>query len=114
MKHGKKLREIIEESPDSIAAVVAQDCLYSENAETYLSDLLQHGCQSGIVSGLIYYTDTKDFFIRHMEEIDELRGELEDSLGEPLKIGTPAYNWLAWFGYEETARKLAEKLGIEA
>jgi hypothetical protein len=112
MKHVKKLREIAKEK-GSIRVDVAQDMLDSEDGEMYLKDLLNHGCQSGMVSGLIYYTDTKAFYIEHIDEIDELREEMENETGEPLKIGMPSYNWLAWFGYEETARKIANELSIE-
>lgn len=111
-KHKKALKAIAKEK-GTIRAEVAQDALYSENVETYFRDLLQHGCQSGMVSGLVYYTDTKAFYIRHIDEIDELREEMEQSIGEPIEIGHPVYNWLAWFGYEETARKIADELGIE-
>jgi len=112
MKYQKKLEAIAREQ--GIRAIVAQDALDAENAESYLSDVLQHGCQSGIVSDLIYYTDTKKFFIDNMEEIEELLSETEDSIGETLEKSYPLYNWMAWFGYEETARKIAEEISIEA
>lgn len=37
----------------------------------YLQDIVQHGCQSGIVSELIYYSDTIAFYDEHEEEIWE-------------------------------------------
>lgn len=114
----KKLQAIIDEDKESIRAYVAEDILdsldgYNGDAAGYLKDVSYGGCQSGMVSGLVYYTDTKAFYIKYIDEIDELREEMEQSIGEPLKIGFPSYNWLAWFGYEETARKIADELGIE-
>ena len=113
MKYQKKLETIRDNEPKTIRAEVAMDMLESEDGEMYLRDLLQHGCQSGMVSDLIYYHDTKAFFVEYMDEIEELKDEMEESIGEPLKIESPMYNWLAWFGYEETARKIADELGVE-
>lgn len=109
----QSLKKIILADRSSIRAVVAQDALDAEDPAGYLKDVLAHGCQSGIVSNLIYYTDTKDFFLTHMDEIDDIRKELEDNLGEPLKIEQPMYNYLAWLGYEETARSIASELDID-
>lgn len=112
MDYTKKLKGLLKEATE-LEKEVIEDALNAEEAKSYLQDVLRHGCQSGMVSGLIYYHDTKLFYIKHIDEIDELRGELEDSIGEPLKIGFPSYNWLAWFGYAETARKIADKIGLE-
>lgn len=112
--HVKKLKSIIAENKESIRAIVAQDALDSDDVENYLRDVCEYGCAAGTVNGLIYLSDTKEFFIKHLEEIEELREEMEDSMGEPLKIGVPMYNWLAWFAYEEMAYRLAsDDLGIE-
>ena len=84
-----------------------------------LSDLMQHGCQSGMVSSLIYYTDTTAFFKEHRQEIQALATELADGCGcsigdllrgwdksDPFANETTNQNLLAWFGFEETARQL--------
>ena len=83
-----------------------------------IDDLLQYGCQSGMVSGLIYYDDTVKFYKRHKREIQSLLQELLADTG--LSIGelfgdkwdendifaeeTSNQNLLAWFGFEKTAR----------
>ena len=109
----EKLQALLLESENDLEKYVINDLLDEEDTEQYLKDVLTHGCQSGTVNSLIYYNQTKDFFIKYIEEIDELREEMEENTGQPLEIGTPLYNWLAWFGYEETARKVADKLQIE-
>jgi len=109
----KQLKELLENSSNKLEKEVIQDLLDDEEPKAYLKDLLNHGCVSGMVSNLIYYKDTEAFYIKFIDEIDELREEYEEMLGEPLKIGYPLYNWLAWFSYEETARRIAEKLNIE-
>ena len=95
--------------------------------ELIMEDLLQYGCQSGMVSELIYYCDTMKFYKRHKEEINGLLYEMAESIGEepsgllgdrwdkedPLALQEGNQNLLAWFGFEESARNLASKLGLE-
>ena len=100
---------------------------YDSGAEGVLKDLFYGGCQSGMVGKLIYYADTVPFYKRNMSEIDamlkdamsdtglqpaELFGDKWDS-DDPLARDTFNQNLLAWFGFEETARKLADRAGLE-
>jgi hypothetical protein len=80
------------------------------------------GCQSGAVSRLIYYTDTVRFYRKHQQEIDALLAQMQEDSGfynpaelfndwdetDPLAREQSNQNLLAWFGFEETARKIAE------
>jgi hypothetical protein len=91
-----------------------------EGYTSALSDLMEHGCQSGMVSGLIYYTDTTAFYQEHKEEIWKLLDRLLDDTGlertqdllrdwdgsDRWAKETTNQNLLAWFGFEETARQL--------
>ena len=102
---------------------------YSESgAKGFLEDLMQGGCQSGMVSGLIYYNDTVKFYKAHKKEIKALLVDMlaetgyTDPIGlfgdkwdksDPFADDTNNQNLLAWFGFEETARRLADKNGIE-
>lgn len=45
---------------------MAQD---AEDAEGILDNIVTHGCESGMVNHLIYYTDTKAYYEEHEEEI---------------------------------------------
>ncbi len=101
------LQNILKTNPQSIKAEVAQEALEHDDPQTFFNDLLQHGCISGMVSQLIYYTDTHAFYDKHYEEIEELRAEYEEQTGEPLKIGNDLKNYLAWFAYEQVAYQLA-------
>lgn len=94
---------------------VAQDLLdLGADSEilAHVSHVMQYGCVSGSVSSLIYYNDTKAFYVKYMDDIHELYEDTTESIGEPLTIGTPISNWFAWFGYEETMRKLADEFNI--
>lgn len=98
------------------------------DAKGVLGDLMQGGCQSGFVGDLIYYHDTLKFFQSHRREISELLKNIMSDCGskspadlfgdkweddDPLAQETQNRNLLAWFGFEETARILAERNGIE-
>jgi len=109
----KKILELKRNTDNKLEERVLRDLLKEDEPETYLKDLLNHGCQCGMVRNLIYFADTKKFYIKYLEEIDEIKENLEFSTGEVLKVKYPSYNFLAWFGYEETARNIADKLELD-
>jgi hypothetical protein len=108
-----RLQAIIDQEPCSIRAEVAREALDYENITDFFQYLQRCGCQSGFIGPLIYYRDTHAFYDRHYDEIEELRCELEDSLGQPLQIKGDLKNWFAWFGFEETAYRMVEEIGLE-
>jgi len=50
-----------------------------------LEELLQHGCISGMVGGLIYYSDTCRFYNKHRKEIFAITEEFIQMIGGGLK-----------------------------
>ena len=96
---------------------------YDNGAEGVLNDLWKGGCASGMVGHLIYYKDTLNFYRKFRSEIDKLYYETLQELGElklngwddedPFAKETTNRNILAWFGFEETARKLSDRAGLE-
>jgi len=91
---------------------VLVDLYEEEDIKSYINDVLQHGCVSGAVTGLIYYEDTKDFFKRNSIDILQLLEDIEEETGEQVKLQAPYYNFLAWLGYEETLRNIAQELDL--
>jgi hypothetical protein len=107
----KQLKHILKTAPHSLRADVAREALNcGYDITSFFSDLLQHGCQSGIVGKLIYYHDTHQFYDTYYDEIENLRMELEDSFGESLCPQGDLKNWFAWMAFEETARMIADEL----
>lgn len=100
------LQRILKDNPESIKSAVAQEALEHDDPQSFFEDLQQHGCISGLVSSLIYYQDTHAFYDNHYEEIEELRSEYEESIGEPLQIINDLKNHLAWFAFEQVAFEL--------
>lgn len=100
---------------------------YESDPEGVLKDLFYGGCQTGMVGHLIYYHDTVKFFKKYRQEINTLLVEILESSGlsiselfgdkwekeDPLAQDTLNQNLLAWFGFEEAARKLADANEIE-
>ena len=105
-----------------------------EERKTYLQDLTQHGAISGMVSGLVYYSETTQFFNEHRDEILAMLTEMKEETGldekglfgdkwndwedlleeeaddlDPL-ADTNNQNLLAWFAVEELAKKELDEL----
>ena len=74
----------------------------NEGVKTYLEEVMAYGCQSGIVSSLMTYADTRAFFSRHFDEIFDIINENE------FKLEELSYNELAWVGFEYMAQQLYE------
>jgi len=100
------LQSICENEPETIRSEVAEDALESECIKTFFDELLHHGCSSGMISKLIYYYDTHKFYDKHYNEIEEIRDEYEDSLGQPLSIRGDLKNFFSWFAFEQTAYQI--------
>lgn len=96
---------------------------YSDKKHIF-TDVLYHGCQSGMVGFLIWYTDTTRFYKQYKSEIDTLLYETMESIGfdapiqlfgdkwnkkDPLADDDYNQNLLAWFGFEETLRNIGNR-----
>ena len=84
-----------------------------EDPQDYFKNVLQNDCQSGIVGELIYFYQTKEFFKDYCDDILEL---YKHYVEEGIIIPHPEHmdsNWLAWFGFEEALRMIADDLNIE-
>lgn len=92
----------------------------SEEIQEYINGVLQHGCVSGWVTELIYYSDTVAFFKKYKRDIlDLLEAEgiqpnelnnWDDS--DPLAEDDHNKNLLAWYGFEAVTYNLATQLEI--
>ena len=78
--------------------------------ENVISDVLNHGCASGIVGALTYYSQTRKFFIDNMDEIFDLYNEyIQEFGGIGFEID---FNSLSWFAFEEMTRIIADEMEI--
>jgi hypothetical protein len=74
-----------------------------QQLKSYLEDLRRGGCQSGMVNEFIYHADCKEFYINHIDELEEIRQDMEDSLGQKVenKQELPHYTFMCWLCFEE-------------
>ena len=79
---------------------------YGKNKEalkSFFEDMQKGGCMSGMISEFIYHADNKTFYIKHIEDLEEFKTELEDQLGEPIKNrhNLVHYTFVVWLCFEE-------------
>ena len=131
---GKSMKRIPKHEDETRLEKVARNWLNREG-ENYpedgavgaYRDLMHGGCASGMVGELIYYRDTIRFFRLHKSDITAiLKEQMEDSgsgpaelfgdkwdASDPLAFDESNQNLLAWFGFEEAARNVANRAGME-
>ena len=113
-----KLKKIISSKSSTLKAYVAKEALiFSEDVNDnevvfFFEGLLKHGCVSGWINSLCFYSQTHKFYDEYYDEIEDLRYNYENSMGQPITIKGDLKNFMAWFAFEETAYQLANELGI--
>lgn len=110
-----KLLNLLEKNKWTITEEVIKEALDYHNPKEFFEDLLQNGCQSWMVSSLIYYKDTHEFFEKYYDEIEDVRSEFAE---QGIEINIPSNsdlkNFLAWLSFEEKARELYDELEMES
>ena len=110
------LEDLLQATDSPMQKAIIQEVLdhasTNDEVRSFLSDVIQHGCISGMVNSLIYYCDTHQFYDTHYEEIETLRIAYEENAGQPIIIKNDLKNFLSWFAFEETAYQLLEALEI--
>ena len=101
-----------------------KDWVINNMEEGQIADVILEGCQSGIVSELIYYADSEAFYEKFKEEIWDRLSNMADDMGEPSilhlivtfngskEVGSDLQlrNLLAWWAAEDVCREIcAEK-----
>lgn len=84
---------------------------YGENKEglkSFLEDLQHGGCISGMIGDFVYHHDCKQFYVKHIDSLEEFKEELEESFGEPIqnRHNTKHYTFIVWLCFEEYCNNL--------
>ena len=94
MKHYLETIDISTVSP--FTAFVIEDILDNiEDNPKYIDEVLEYGCQSGIVSSLTYYYQTESIFKQFYSEILEIYNEVKLDVNFEINA-----NNLVWLAYE--------------
>ena len=75
-----------------------------------VEEIITYGCQSGIVTALIYQKDTEAFFDRHADEIFELVEDAKYMDLIDIKDFELSRNNLAWFAFETIAQEIYHEM----
>ena len=75
-----------------------------------VEEIVTYGCQSGIVSALITYSDTEKFFDRHSNEIFELIEDMRQEGIINMNNFELSKNNLAWFAFETIAQEIYQEM----
>ena len=79
-----------------------------------VEEMVTYGCQSGIVSALITYSDTEKFFDNHSNEIFELVEDMKQEGLIDMNNFELSKNNLAWFAFETIAQEIYQEMEIAA
>ena len=70
-----------------------------ENLKSFLEDVQHGGCISGMIRDFVYHSDCKDFYIEHIDDLEEFKAELEESIKNRHEI--KHYTFVVWLCFEE-------------
>ena len=79
-----------------------------------VKEIITYGCQSGIVSALITYSDTEKFFDNHANEIFELIEDMRQEGIINMNNFELSKNNLAWFAFETIAQEIYQEMEYAA
>ena len=108
----------------AVAAILEDESEPGRTIDGVLHDLFYGGCASCTISSLVYFDETIPFYEEHKREINKLlAGLAEDGMSvtdlhgwetdDPLALEYMNQHTLAWFGFEKTARILADRIGFD-
>ena len=109
----KALLKIANSQDDSIEVAVVKEALADRNPTSFFEYLFRYGCINGAVQSLIFYTSTHTFYDTYYDEIEEIRQDFEENIGQPIKIQGDYKNFMTWFAFEQTAYKLCNEIGLD-
>lgn len=91
--------------------------IYKDHIENYpgvddfFSDLAYGGCRSGMMGEFVYTQDCKEFYVKHMDDLEAYKRDLEDDLGQLITDDDLTHAELVtWLVVEEVARRVSDEL----
>ena len=79
-----------------------------------VKEIVTYGCQSGIVSALITYSDTEKFFDNHANEIFELIEDMKQEGLMDMNNFELSKNNLSWLAFETIAQEIYQEMEVAA
>ena len=108
------LEKLLEENHGNITEAVIEEALDYDTPRDFFIDLLQYGCQSWMVSSLIYYKDTHEFYETHYNEIEDIRCQLaNDGIAVNFPNCSDLKNFFAWLSFEQRAYEIYNDIEMD-
>lgn len=78
-----------------------------DRGESFFNDLSEFGA-GDLLGDFVYYSQTKDFYLRYMDDIESFAKEIEEELGQPLLLDDPRFHYLSRLVVEEVAHRIGD------
>lgn len=97
---------------DDFKAIILNKIEGYNNPQNFFEDLQHGGCLSGLINEFIYNSDCKDFYIKHIDDLEWMIEDLEDSLGESIKNRhkLPRYVFACHLCFEEYCYRMYNEI----
>lgn len=78
----------------------------------FFKDLDYGGCESGLVGMFVYNPDCKNFYIQHIDSMEDFKEDWETMNVESVRNTKrlPHYTFLCWFCYEQVGYEIGRAL----
>ena len=114
LKELKKVNQFNTKLEKRVISDLLNTGLTTEELKDHIKDIVQCGCISGIVSSLVYYSDTTRFFNCYRQEILTMLTDPDKNiyseytyLLDQKKYSVSEKNYLSWFAYDNTVIRIA-------
>lgn len=80
--------------------------------KAFAEDLQRSGCVSGMIGSFVYNSDCKEFYIKHIDDLEQMRDDLDEQIGEPIqnRHKMPHYTFVCWLCFEEYVNDLYNEI----
>lgn len=79
--------------------------------DDFFNDLAYGGCSSGMMGEFVYTDDCKEFYVKHMDDLEAYKRDIENDLGESITDDDFTHAELVtWLVVEEVARRVSDEL----
>lgn len=92
---------------NEVKEIFRERILDYDSGESFFINLAEFGA-GDMLGDFVYYSQTKDFYLRNMDDIERFAKEIEEELGHPLSLEDPRYHYLSRLLVEEVGRRIGD------
>lgn len=83
-----------------------------DKLKSFFKDIQHGGCISGMIGDFVYHSDCKEFYINHIDDLEDFKADLEDSIGNTItdRNKLPHYTFVVWLCFEEYCYSLYNEI----